>query len=217
MIGIPLALLAGAALGWLSGHMALVVPAGGWGVAAFTPARLRARREPEHLLGAVLGTVGLALAYVYRDSWPDLLVTSLFLLLLISILIIDLRHHLVYPAMPLLGFVTALPLNPIGGEASFPSALYGGVAGAAAFFLLFLLGLLLFRVQALGFGDVLLALMIGAMVGLPLTPAALLLGTVLGALGSLALLAFRRKGLGDYIPFGSGMCLAAMVVIVLRG
>ncbi|MBA2363679.1 MAG: prepilin peptidase [Chloroflexia bacterium] len=207
----------GAALGWVAGHVALLVPTGEWSRGSTFLLRLRTEWKIEHVLGAPIGAVSIALAYSLRSGWWDFLATSVFTLLLTSVLLVDLRHHLVYPVMPFLGFLSSLILNPIGGEVGFLSSLTAGAAAAGAFFALFLLGILLFRVQALGFGDVLLALMIGGMAGLPLMPAALFLGTIIGAVASLGLVILRRKSLNEYIPFGSGMCLAAIIILIARG
>ncbi len=59
--------------------------------------------------------------------------------------------------------------------------------------------------------------MIGAMVGFPLVVGTLFIGSVLGALAGGLLLIIRRRGRRDYIPFGSGMCLATMLMLVLSG
>ncbi|MDQ3328233.1 MAG: A24 family peptidase [Chloroflexota bacterium] len=216
-MGVLICALVGAALGWLAGHVALLVPTGDWSRPSTFLLRLRTELKFEHVLGALLGAVSITLAYAGRSGSWDFLATSFFVLLLTSVLIIDLRHHLVYPVMPVLGFFASLILNPIGGEVGFLRSLTAGAAAAGAFFALFLLGLLLFRVQALGFGDVLLALMIGGMVGFLLMPVTLFLGTVLGAIASLGLLVMRRKAMNEYIPFGSGMCLAAIIILILRG
>lgn len=216
-MGVLICAIVGAALGWIAGHVALLVPTGDWSRVSTFLLRLRTERKTEHVLGALIGGVSIALAYSYRSGSWDFLATSLFTLLLTSVLIIDLQHHLVYPVMPVLGFLGSLFLNPIGGEVGFLSSLGAGAAAAGAFFALFLLGLLLFRVQALGFGDVLLALMIGGMAGMVLMPAALFLGTILGAVASVGLLIMRRKSLNEYIPFGSGMCLAAIIILIARG
>lgn len=213
-MGIILAVSLGALLGWIAGHVAVVVPEGRW--RSFSLADLLVGRQMEHKLGALLLAAGSGAAFATRSSLTDWVVTVGFLLLLTSLLLIDLRHHLVFPVMTLVGFVAALVLNPLAGEETFLSSLVGGLAGAGGFFLLFLLGLLIFRVQALGFGDVLLALMIGAMTGFRLMPGTLMLGTLLSAGASVGLLLLGRKGRRDYIPFGSGMCLAAIIVLVLR-
>lgn len=216
MIGALALGVLGAVVGWLAGVLAVLVPEGTWAdPAAFYLEATRERRM-EQTVGALLGGASFAAAWVLRESRADALVTVLLLPLLISILLIDLRHHLVYPVMTLVAFALGLALNPLGGESTFLGSLVGGGLAAFGFLLFFLLGILLFRVHALGFGDVLLAGMIGSVVGVAWMPRALFLGTSIATLAAVCLLVFRRKGLRDYIPFGSGMCLGAIIVLLLR-
>ncbi len=65
---------------------------------------LRSDQRQEHYLGGLLGGLGLLLTYLLRSSSTDLVVTSVFLVVLIPVLIIDLRHHLMYSVMTLVGF-----------------------------------------------------------------------------------------------------------------
>ncbi|MDP9379288.1 MAG: A24 family peptidase [Chloroflexota bacterium] len=216
MTGVAITALLGGMLGWLLGQVAITVPTIGLSSlpSAFTEFTTRPRAE--HWVGVVVGASGLSLAYLLQGMTSDLLITSIFMIILVPTLIIDLRHHLVYPLMPLSGFLLGLVLNPIGDRVSFGDSLLGGLLGALAFLGLFLLGRLLFHVDALGFGDVLLAGMIGAMVGLGFVWAALFLGSLFGAFASIGLLLTRRMGRRDFIPFGSGMCLAAILVLAVQ-
>ncbi len=170
----------------------------------------------EHLLGALLGAAAIRLTYRLNASVADVVVTSIFAILLIAILLIDLRHHLVYPLMPLAGVLLGVVLNPLGGDIGVTSSLLAALLATLAFLGLFLLGKLLFGVEALGSGDVFLAAMIGAMVGMEFVWTALFLGSIFGAVASLALLVARSHGRRDYIPFGTGMCLAAILVLAVR-
>ncbi len=215
-MGVFLALLLGCALGWLSGHVAVLVPSGRFAPRYWRLSGVKNGMNLEHLLGALLGAAAVGLAYRLSASVADFLVTCVFVLLLIAILLIDLRHHLVYPLMPLAGVLLGLALNPVGGSAGFSSSLVAALLAALAFLGLFLLGKLLFGVEALGSGDVFLAAMIGAMVGAEFVWAALFLGSIFGAVASLVLLLARSHGRRDYIPFGTGMCLAAILVLVAR-
>ncbi len=120
------------------------------------------------------------------------------------------------PLCPSQVFFAGVALNPLAGESGVWSSLLGGLLGTVVFLLLFLVGLLVFRVKALGFGDVLLAGMIGSMTGVGLTLSALFLGALVSGPGSAALLLLRRKRSRDFIPYGVGMCLAAMLVLLAR-
>ncbi len=107
--------LAGVAFGCCVGDLAVLIPSGRWRSFPMSLGRLVNERRVEHLLGVALGTVSLTLAYLLRGSALDAIVTSLFLLIFIPILIIDLRHHLVYPVMPLAGFFCGRCTEPSGG------------------------------------------------------------------------------------------------------
>ncbi len=215
-MGGVLGILLGAVLGWLSGHVAVLVPSGRSVSRFWRLSPLQDWMRIEHLLGALLGAAALGLNYRLNASVADFVVTSIFALLLIAILLIDLRHHLVYPLMPLTGVLLGVVLNPIGGDIGATSSLLATLLATLAFLGLFLLGKFLFGVEALGSGDVFLAAMIGAMVGTEFVWAALFLGSIFGAVASLVLLVARSHGRRDYIPFGTGMCLAAILVLAVR-
>ncbi len=118
--------------------------------------------------------------------------------------------------MPVAGVLLGVTLNPLGGDIGVTSSLLAALLATLAFLGLFLLGRFLFGVEALGSGDVFLAAMIGAMVGTEFVWTALFLGSIFGALASLVLLVARSHGRRDYIPFGTGMCLAAILVLAVR-
>ncbi len=209
-------ILLGCILGWLAGHVAVLVPSGRPASRYWRLAGLQDLMGMEHLLGALLAAAALGLNYRLNASFADFLVTSIFALLLIAILLIDLRHHLVYPLMPVAGVLLGVTLNPLGGDIGVTSSLLAALLATLAFLGLFLLGRFLFGVEALGSCDVFLAAMIGAMVGTEFVWTALFLGSIFGALASLVLLVARSHGRRDYIPFGTGMCLAAILVLAVR-
>lgn len=160
-----------------------------------------------------------ALATIRRDAAPAALVDAaaacLFIALLLTIARIDWRHHLIFDRLigwGLLGAFGHATLSPR------PHALawaVGAAAGAACFFLgLYLLALVVYRRHALGFGDVPLAALIGALTG-PDAPVALFTGVVLAAMGGVVLLLPRRRR-RDYLPYGSFLCAGALVTLLLR-
>ncbi len=159
-----------------------------------------------------------ALATIRRAAAPAALVDAaaacLFIALLLTIARIDWRHHLIFDRLigwGLLGVLGHAALSPR------PHALawaVGAAAGAACFFLgPYLLALVAYRRRALGFGDVPLAALIGAMTG-PDALLALFTGMVLAALGGVVLLIPRRRR--DYLPYGSFLCAGALMTLLLR-
>jgi len=129
-----------------------------------------------------------ALAYWRHGPSTAFIFACAFIAVLMVILRIDWRHRLIYPNTVMLGIVLAFAYAAIFSRE--PNALLWSVVAAVAATLLFLLlyglALVLYRQRALGFGDVLLAALIGAMAGRD-TGVALLIGMLLAAVGGLLL------------------------------
>jgi leader peptidase (prepilin peptidase) / N-methyltransferase len=154
----------------------------------------------------------------YRYGWSSALVIySIFAVVLLVVLAIDLRHRWVYGVICYPGIVLALALSILIPE-GLVSALLGALAGGALFFALYWIGRLAYRgEEPMGSGDITIATLIGAMVGLQRVLPALFLGGVLVAVASLVLLATRRAGARTFIPYGAGLCAGALAVLVLPG
>jgi leader peptidase (prepilin peptidase)/N-methyltransferase len=158
--------------------------------------------------------IGLALRY--HDSWalPAFLSVAAGLVALSAI---DLEHFLlpnriVYPLA--LATLALLTLGAIGdGDwGALGRAVLGGVAGALA------LGALhVASPRSMGFGDVKLAFVLGLALGwlgwgeLVL---GLFCGFLAGALVGVALIALRRRGRKDHLPFGPFLAFGALVVML---
>ncbi|MGH2503311.1 MAG: prepilin peptidase, partial [Ktedonobacterales bacterium] len=81
------------------------------------------------------------------------------------------------------------------------------------FLLFYGLGWLLYRQEALGFGDVKLALLVGALVGWPGLVTALFATAIIAAILSLLLLASGSVERRAFIPFGVFMALGAAITL----
>jgi leader peptidase (prepilin peptidase)/N-methyltransferase len=156
------------------------------------------------------------LALAWRYGWSaTVLVYSVFAAWLIVVLAIDFRYRWVYGVICYPGVLLGLALSPLT-EAGPLGAGLGALAGGGLFFGLYWLGRLLYHGQEpMGSGDVTIATMIGAMVGLQRVLPALFVGGVLVAVVSLALLASRRAGGRTYLPYGAGLCAGALLVLLL--
>ncbi|MFN3336196.1 MAG: prepilin peptidase [Thermomicrobium sp.] len=142
---------------------------------------------------------------------------SLFTLFLWLIARIDWAHHLIY----LVTVVPTLLLATVLALLASPRALLLSLAGSAAATLLFLLfyglGRLLYRRPALGSGDILLAALIGAMLGINRFLPTLLLGMTAAAVAALWLLAYRSASRLTYLPYGSFLAAGAVTGLLLWG
>lgn len=160
------------------------------------------------------------LAYWRRGPTPAFVATAFFIAILLVIMRIDWRHHLIFPNTIVLGLLVAFGYAALFAARQF-ALLWATVAavGAGLFFLLlYLLGLAVPRWRKLGrplgFGDVLLAILIGAMTGLN-TALALFIGMLLNAAGGLALVALRLRTMHDFVPLGAYLCVGAIVTLLL--
>lgn len=158
------------------------------------------------LVAAVAWRFGLSVALAVR---------ALYAMLLITLLVIDWQHHLIpnviiYPAMAL-----AIAAAPLAKGPGLVDAGIGGLIGGGLFFALFMLGLIVFHQEALGFGDVRLAFFLGLAAGYPSVLTVLLVGIIVAGVASVALLIARRGGRKTFIPYGAFLCLAALPFLLL--
>lgn len=162
-------------------------------------------------LGAATLTASALLLHGF--SFPSLQATLLCMVLL-TILRIDWQHHSIYIVTIWPGIALALALALVDSPSRLLSASVAGALAAFVFLLLFFLAIAIYRKRALGFGDVLLAGLIGTMVGLEWVTHAIMLGMILAALGGIFLVAIKVKKRTDYIPYGAYLSLGAMVTVL---
>lgn len=175
-----------------------------------------------------VGLVWLGSYLSYGLSFTALRVAVLATVLL-GIAITDVKHYLIPDGFTAFGLlwvvVTAIVAMFLPGSSPFagaPGALIGACAGAGAVAISGWLGELVFKKEAMGFGDVTLMAVVGAAVG----PARALLTIFLGALLATVLflgivypvawLRARRNGTEfdpPQVPFGVFLAPAAMIAL----
>jgi len=142
------------------------------------------------------------------------LAIALFNLLLLLILRIDWQHHLIFVATIVPGIVLALALAVLRSPHALISSAVAGIGAGLVFALFFVLALVIYKQQALGFGDILLAVLIGTMTGVRSVLPALLVGMFLAAAGGLFLIAIGIRTRRDYIPYGAYLCAGTMLILI---
>ncbi|NLF65550.1 MAG: prepilin peptidase [Chloroflexi bacterium] len=162
--------------------------------------------------------VGTALIFAalpfLLDRPADLLFGALYVALFILVIVTDLEHRLILHAVTFPGTLLGLLGSLFVSYNSLPMALLGAVTGFVFFFVLYWVGSRLLGAGALGFGDVTLATMIGAMTGFPLVLLALVLGILLGGLITALLLLTRRLTMRSYLAYGPFLAVAGIVAVV---
>ena len=174
---------------------------------------------PPVLAAAVFAVFG----YAFAGSFGVLAVRSIFVLVLIQVIFFDFEHHLIldrvmYPAMAvaLLAAIVGKPWWP-GGEAfgrPWVDAIVIGLAMGLVFLVLALLGGLIFKAEAMGFGDVKLATLMGLLLGWPNTFTAVFYGVVLAAVGAIVFIVSHRSLKGT-IAYGPYLAAGALLVLWL--
>ncbi len=167
---------------------------------------------------AVLLASGLLVLFAYLDygwGWAGVLY-ALYALVLLVTLVLDWRFHDIYLVVLVAGAVLALLGALLIPGVGFGGPLGGALIGGGLIYLLHLLGQAAYGGDALAFGDVQLAVMLGLMLGYPNVISTLLLGVLLAGLSTLLLLLLRRKQMNDFVPIGASFCLAAIIALLFR-
>ncbi|MFF4171273.1 prepilin peptidase [Streptomyces sp. NPDC001744] len=192
--------LAGPARGWLGGFgrgaCATAAPAGAVVPTALVCAALAAATGPRPELAAWLLAAPLAVLLARVDARVHRLPDGLTLPLAAGLPL-------------LLGAAALLP----GGAGSWPHALLGAAVLGGSYLVLFLI-----NPRGLGFGDVKLALPLGAALGWygwEVLFAGAFAGFLLGAVYGLGLVLLRRAGRSSAIPFGPFMLAGGLLGLLL--
>ena len=144
---------------------------------------------------------------------PGLFISLFYFCLLLVIAVIDLDRQLilnwlVYPAAPI-----AVGLSLFAYKLDMVPDIEHAAIGCAIGFVLFLLIALLSR-GGMGLGDVKMAALMGIMLGYPNVLVAVFVAIIAGGLTAIALLATRKKGRKQAIPFGPFLAFGTMLALL---
>jgi len=135
------------------------------------------------------------------------------------IIFIDWEHKLIlnvitYPAMVIAVAILAIH-NYVPGASlieTHASLLNGVISGAILF--IFFLVIILIRPDAMGMGDAKLVALIGLVSGFPLVVFSMIIGVVLGGIVAIVLLATKKKGRKDVIPYGAFLGIGPIIALL---
>ena len=199
------------ALGW-----AVVGAGAGWVVrwGSVRLARLEGL-EPGHAWWQVYGPPVLAailfgLFGLEISSFPLLVLRSVFVLVLVQVIFFDLEHRLILDRVMFPSMALALVVSLFGHP--WWAGIATGLAAGGLFLLLALAGSAIFKAEAMGFGDVKLAVFMGLLLGPLPTVQALFYGVVLAGLVSIGIIIWRRSMKGT-IAYGPYLAAGALIVL----
>lgn len=206
---------------------AIVGAAGGW-LARWGSVRL-ARLEgldPGHKPWQVYGPpIVAALAFavfaLVITPFPLLVVRSVFVLVLVQVIFFDFEHRLIldrviFPSMALALLITLTPLVA-GGLGLWRQPWWMGIAmglvmGVIFLFLAFI-GSAIFKAEALGFGDVKLAVFMGLLLGWPYVFSAVFYGAIFAVVGVIAFV-IKNRSLKGTIAYGPYLAAGALFMLL---
>ncbi len=144
---------------------------------------------------------------------------ALYIVFLMLVLVVDWKHRDIYLTVIAAGSIIALAGSILLPNVTIWGAVLAAVVAGGFFLLAYVLAKLIFpRIEEpLGAGDILLALMMGLMLGFPNIVGALLIGPLIAGAAAILLLVSRRSKMGDFMPYGVALCAAAILFIVYPG
>ena len=148
--------------------------------------------------------------FVVFGLTPLFVVRVVFASALIVLFAIDLDHQILPDRITLPGIVigaacsVVLPPGPV-------ASLIGIVVGGGLLWGIAEIWYRLRKVEAMGFGDVKMLAMVGAVLGVRAVILTFILSSMLGGIVGAGLLATRRADLATKVPFGTMLAVAAMV------
>jgi len=199
------------ALGW-----GILGAAAGWAV-RWGSVRLARLEElepgslPWQVYGPIVLSAALFAAFALRVSpLPLLALRSLFVLVLVQVIFFDFEHRLILDRVMFPSMVLALVVSLFGNP--WWAGIATGLAAGLLFLLIALVGAAIFKAEALGFGDVKLALFMGLLLGPLPTVQALFYGVFLAGVVSVALIIWRRSMKGT-IAYGPYLAAGALITL----
>jgi len=157
---------------------------------------------------------GLLLAWLWvfvNSSYIDFAFLSLFISFCILVFFIDLERQVVPDAVTIPAIVTGLLYSFIRGNYPFIASLLGLFAGFGLLYAVSMIGKSIFKKEAMGEGDWMIAAFLGAFLGWDKLLLALFLAFMLAGAAAGLLLTTRRSKFGQYLPFGPALVLSGVI------
>ena len=176
------------------------------------------------LLVEFLGGAYFFLAFWHFGLSWEFAITAFWGCVFLIIMFIDWEHKLILnrvtlpaavAAIVILGIDSLLPGPGLWDNLFFlpqPSILSGIIAGGIGFAFFFIIFLI--NPRGMGMGDIKLAGVIGLVTGFPFVIVALLIGIIIGGAVAIALLLLKIKGRKDVIPYGTFLALGPLITLL---
>ena len=146
------------------------------------------------------------------SSLIELLIIFLVISSLYAQFILDLKHLLLSVYLSIKILILGLIINYSGFFTDIQSAILGFMAGYLSLFLINKVFYCFRKKEGIGGGDFILLASIGALLGYQMLSFIVLLGSLF----SLLIYLLKRSNYDDRVPFGSGLALSALLIILIK-
>lgn len=164
------------------------------------------------LVEGITAISSLLLFLRYGLSWSYLFYFSFFAALIV-ITVIDLYHQIIPDVISIPGIGVGLLGALILPHITFFNSLMGILLGGGSLFVVATLYQWLFKREGMGGGDVKLLAMIGAFLGWDAVVLTILLGSLVGSIIGIMIMALKGKDFKYAIPFGPFLSLGAVTAL----
>jgi prepilin signal peptidase PulO-like enzyme (type II secretory pathway) len=140
--------------------------------------------------------------------------TVFYIVVLLLILLFDIRQRRILNLLVLPVTLIALIAGLVESHTTFLLALSGAVVGFLFFYVLYWVGTRRYGSAALGFGDVKLAMMLGAILDVQMVLIALSAGMILAGFGALVLLLAKQGNRESTLPYGAFLAVTGILFLL---
>jgi leader peptidase (prepilin peptidase)/N-methyltransferase len=193
------------------------LPLSGFGARPLDPVTGERRSVWQHVFEVAVAIYFGAIGWKFGFSF-DLVMVVAFSLPLLLIGLVDSWTRLIHTTVIYVGIALGLVFAATDGVSSIVDSILGMFVATGIFIAFFALAILIYRninVVPFGIGDVYLAAMIGAMVGIDHVLRALVYGIFLAGIILGALLVARVLSRKQAVPYGPYLCLGALLTLLI--
>jgi leader peptidase (prepilin peptidase)/N-methyltransferase len=155
-----------------------------------------------------------ALLPLFIEPLADLIIYSVYVAVLILIIVIDVEHRLILHVVTVPTTIFALIASLFLTDNNPLLALAGAATGFLFFLVIYWIGQRFFGPGAFGFGDVTLAMTMGAMLGLQRVFFALIIGVLLAGLFAIVALVSGKLKLRGHFAYGPYLAIGGILMII---
>ena len=160
----------------------------------------------------IVSALLFAIFATHVAPFQQLALRSVFVLVLVQVIFFDFEHRLILDRVMFPAMALALVVSLFGHP--WWAGIVTGLGIGVLFLLLALVGQAIFKAEALGFGDVKLALFMGMLVGWPYIVQAVFYGVLLAGVASVVVIV-RSRSMKGTIAYGPYLAAGTLVVLYL--